>query len=67
MAKLKLKGRDLRAIGFPESPVISLTINVMENLYRQKEKQEALEALKKVLADPAAFLQDESLRMVARS
>lgn len=67
MAKLKLKGRDLRAIGFPESPVISITMNVMEKLYRQKEKQDALEVLKKVLAEPSAFLQDENLGKIAQS
>jgi tRNA-splicing ligase RtcB len=67
MSKLKLKGKDLRAIGFPESPVISLTMKVMETLYRQKEKQEALEMLKKVLADPAAFVQDERLGKIAAS
>lgn len=65
MSKLKLQGRDLRAIGFPESPVISVTIKVMEKLYRQKQKQEALEVLKQVLAEPAAFLTDENLHKIA--
>lgn len=67
MSKLKLQGRDLRAIGFPESPVISVAMKVMETLYRQKQKQEALEVLKQVLAEPAAFLTDENLSKIAES
>ncbi|MEJ7767312.1 MAG: RtcB family protein [Chitinophagaceae bacterium] len=65
MSKLKLKGRDLRAIGFPESPVISLTMNIMEKLYRHREKQEALDQLSKLLEDPKAFLQDVNLGKIA--
>ena len=67
MSKLKLKGRDLRSIGFPESPAISITINVMEKLYRHREKQDALELLKKVLADPAAYKEDEQLHLIAEA
>lgn len=67
MPKLKLKGRDLRAIGFPESPVISVTINIMEKLYRQRQKQEALDALKEVLKNPAAYVQDENLSRIAEA
>ena len=67
MAKLKLKGKDLRAIGFPESPVISLTMKVMEKLYRHREKQEALEVLKKLLAEPASYKTDPDLGKIAEA
>lgn len=67
MAKLKLKGRDLRAIGFPEAPVISLTMNIMEKLYRQKQKQEALDILQAVLKNPSAYLLDENLSRIAEA
>src|SRR5687768_10824305 len=67
MAKLKLKGKDLRAIGFPESPVISLTMNVMEKLYRQKEKQDALDLLVKVLANPVDFKDDPNVGKIAEA
>lgn len=65
MSKLKLKGRDLRAIGFPESPAISIAINIMEKLYRHKEKQQGLEDLKKVLAAPREFAGDENFCKIA--
>jgi tRNA-splicing ligase RtcB (3'-phosphate/5'-hydroxy nucleic acid ligase) len=67
MSKLKLKGRDLRAIGFPESPVMSITMNVMEKLYRHRDKQEALDVLRKVLADPLSYRQDENLGKIAEA
>jgi tRNA-splicing ligase RtcB len=34
MAKLKLRGKDLRAIGYPEGPVISIAMNVMEKHFK---------------------------------
>ena len=67
MAKLKLKGKDLRAIGFPESPVISLTMNVMEKLYRQREKQDALDLLVKVLASPVVYKDDPNVGKIAEA
>jgi tRNA-splicing ligase RtcB (3'-phosphate/5'-hydroxy nucleic acid ligase) len=67
MAKLKLKGKDLRAIGFPESPVISLTMNVMEKLYRQREKQDALDLLVKVLASPVDYKDDPNVGKIAEA
>ena len=34
MSKLKLSGKELRAIGYPEGPVISIAMNVMQkNLF----------------------------------
>ncbi len=30
MAKLKITGKELRAIGFPEGPVISVAMNVIQ-------------------------------------
>jgi len=32
MAKLKLRGKDLRSIGYPEGPVISIAMNIMEKI-----------------------------------
>lgn len=65
MSKLKLKGKELRAIGFPEGPVISIAMNVMEKNYKQNDKSEALQVLRKVLADPAKYFEDEVLGKIA--
>jgi|GEM_PF-3539321 len=40
MGKLKLRGKDLRAIGFPEGPVISIAMNIMEKNYKFTEQED---------------------------
>src|SRR6266487_2719105 len=65
MPKLKLKGKELRAIGYPEGPVISIAMNVMENNFKQKDKQGALQLLKQVLAGPDKYFEDEVAGKIA--
>ncbi len=65
MSKLKLKGKELRAIGYPEGPVISIAMNVMEKNYRQKDKSEVLQLLRQVLAEPQMYFEDEVLGKIA--
>jgi tRNA-splicing ligase RtcB len=38
MSKLKLRGKDLRAIGYPEGPVISIAMNIMEKNYKHEKE-----------------------------
>ncbi|WP_276480607.1 RtcB family protein [Paraflavitalea pollutisoli] len=65
MAKLKLKGKELRAAGFPEAPVISIAMQVMEKHYKHHTVEDAIDLLKQVLADPTAFATHEFLAPVA--
>lgn len=65
MSKLKLKGKELRAIGFPEAPVISVAMQVMEKHYKHHSVAAALEILQAVLAAPADYLSDEVLSPIA--
>src|SRR3954469_8615214 len=67
MAKLKLSGKDLRAIGYPESPVISLAMDVMEKNYKRNSKEYALGLLKSVLARPGEYAEDEILGKIAKA
>jgi len=41
MSKLKLSGKELRAIGYPEGPVISIAMNLMEKNFKHIDKPEA--------------------------
>jgi tRNA-splicing ligase RtcB len=66
MKKLKLKGKELRNIGYPESPVISLAMNVMEKNFKHTSYEDALEILKSVLANPTEFAEDELLKPIAK-
>src|SRR5687768_16529522 len=66
MAKLSLRGRDLRDIGYPQGPVISKAIEIMTNLYPRSSKKEVLDTLKNVLDNPKAFETDEKLSVIAQ-
>ena len=67
MAKLKLRGKELRGIGYPEGPVISLAMNIMEKAYKHSTEEEALAILKKVLETPADYVSDEVLGKIAQA
>jgi tRNA-splicing ligase RtcB (3'-phosphate/5'-hydroxy nucleic acid ligase) len=65
MSKLNLQGKDLRAIGYPQGPVISLAMNIMQKNYKHHGKEEALAILKEVLANPGAYKEDTILGSIA--
>jgi tRNA-splicing ligase RtcB (3'-phosphate/5'-hydroxy nucleic acid ligase) len=65
MAKLKLSGKELRAIGFPEGPVISLAMHLMEKNYKYVEKEEVMNILKNVLNAPVEYMGDAVLALIA--
>jgi len=65
MSKLKLQGKDLRAIGYPEAPVISIAMKAMEKNYKHQTKEEVMEILKSVLASPYEYKDDAVLALIA--
>lgn len=65
MSKLKITGKELRAIGFPEGPVISVAMHVMQKNYKHHGKEEVMELLQTVLANPIAYKDDAVLALIA--
>ena len=65
MEKLKIYGKELRAIGYPEGPVISIAMNVMEKNFKHHTKEAAMEILKNVLASPVEYSDDAVLALIA--
>lgn len=65
MTKLKIQGKELRAIGYPEGPVISIAMNVMQKNYKRHTKEEVMEILKRVLASPIEYKDDTVLALIA--
>lgn len=63
--KLKITGKELRAIGYPEGPVISVAMNVMQKNYKHQKKEEVMELLQKVLASPIEYMNDAVLALIA--
>ncbi len=66
MNKLKISGKELRALGFPEGPVISVAMKVMEKHYKHQSKEEVFKILKGLLQAPDDYAADEVLGIIAR-
>jgi tRNA-splicing ligase RtcB len=66
MAKLKLRGKDLRAIGYPEGPVISIAMNVMEKNYKFEREEDVMNLLRMILAAPVEYANDAVLGLIAQ-
>ena len=66
MSKLKISGKELRAIGYPEGPVISIAMNVMEKNYKYEKKEEVMELLQKILSAPVEYENDAVLGLIAQ-
>ena len=66
MNKLKLTGKELRNIGYPEGPVVSIALNVMEKYFKHHSKEEALAILRGVLQAPDDYANDEVLSLIAK-
>ncbi len=65
MAKLKLKGKDLRNMGYPQAPVISVAMNIMEKNFQHLEEADALEILRAILQSPNEYANDPVLGKIA--
>lgn len=63
--KLKINAKELRAIGFPESPIIPIVMNTMEKHYKHSKKEDVMALLQKVLASPIEYKNDAILSVIA--
>ncbi len=61
MKKLHITAKELRKMGYPESPVIPVAMHAIENMYSYAEKEKALETLQSVLTSPETFRTHEIL------
>lgn len=66
MAKLKLRGKDLVAIGYTEGPAIGTAISVMHQHYKRKSFDDAIMILKNILEKPDTFVNDDKLAPISR-
>jgi tRNA-splicing ligase RtcB (3'-phosphate/5'-hydroxy nucleic acid ligase) len=67
MAKLKLTGKHLRKAGYPEGPVISIAINIMERNFKHLSTDDALEILSSILQSPNQYAHDDVLGKIAEA
>lgn len=66
MAKLKLRGKDLRLIGYPEGPVISIAMNIMQREFKYFTQEEVMDILQKILKAPVEYENDAVLGLIAQ-
>jgi len=65
MSRLKLTGKQIRAIGYPEGPVVSVAMQTMCTQFKHSTEEKALAILKDILAAPENYLADEVLSKIA--
>ena len=65
MSKIKISAKELRAIGYPESPVIPVAMNAVEKQYKHHNKEDVMDVLKAVLASPLEYKNDAILSVIA--
>ena len=65
MKKLNITGKQIRAIGFPEGPVVSVAMNTMNTHFKHRSEEDALQILKEILNAPDDYLADELLGKIA--
>ena len=66
MSKLKLKSKDIRAIGYPEGLVISIAMNVMEKKFKFEKEDIVMNLLRSILASPIEYENDAVLGLIAQ-
>ena len=62
-----LRGKDLRDIGYPQGPVISIAIEAMVNHYPTHSRKELLLVLRQVLDNPLNYINDPAFEKIARA
>lgn len=66
MNKLKIKGEELRSVGFPEGKAIGIAMKVIERNYEELNRGDVLALLEGVVQDPEKFLNDDILGSIAK-
>ena len=66
MAKLKIRGKELRRMGYPEGKVIGLAINVVYEHFRREPQEWVMQMLASVLEHPENFQEVEGWSRIAK-
>ncbi|RYY55505.1 MAG: RtcB family protein [Chitinophagaceae bacterium] len=66
MGKQTISGKELRQIGFPEGPVVSVAMNLVKKHYKHSGKEAVLGMLGELIENPEAFMSHDTLAPVAK-
>ncbi len=67
MAKLNIKGKEVKKLGYPDSTAVSIALEVVRRHYKRSTKDEVLNILKNILNKPEDYTQDEVLGKIAKA
>ena len=67
MATSKVRGKELRALGFPEGRAIGAAMRIMEEFYKGKSRKFKLDLMGRVVENPALYVGHEKLAPVANN
>jgi tRNA-splicing ligase RtcB len=65
MAKLKITGKELLAIGFEPGKIMGKTLDLVRKIYKHNSLEEVTEILTKVLESPESYLEHKNLAVIA--
>lgn len=58
MKKIKIRGKELKRLGYKDDKIISLAVNLVSKNHRRFQKAEALEILEKIWLHPDKYVND---------
>ena len=61
MAKIKISGKELIKLGYPEGRAIGMAINVVHQHFKKEKKEKVMAMLQAVLENPEGYADDEVL------
>lgn len=67
MGTLKLKGKDILKLGYPNNKTITIALDVMQKNYNKKNKAFVLSVLKDIHKDPSLYKDNLMLGQIAES
>jgi len=65
MKKLKLRGKELKRIGYTDDRAIALALNIVNKFLKKKNKVEVLDLLERVRVSPESFLKHNYFKELA--
>lgn len=65
MKKLQITGKQIRALGYPEGPVVSVAMHTVSTKFKHHAESDVMDILKQVLNAPENYLEDEILKPIA--
>lgn len=66
MGKLKISGKDLKKIGYPQGRAIGMAINMVHRHFKNEKKEKMLGLLKEVLLNQERYAEDEILGRIVQ-